>query len=169
MQSELLQYRFRMTTKGFQGLHGTIRMLDPDQLHLVELVHPGQTPRLLAGTPRLPPEAGRVSHVFFRQISLRQNLLAVEVGYRHLGRRHQEQLPALSRIHVLAELRQLPGSHHASLPHKKGRRNLGVSVRPRVEIQHPMDQRPLQPRPRSPVDCKTTAGNLGGRGKIEHP
>ena len=169
MQAELLQHRLRMATEGFQGLHGTVRVLDPDQLHLVELMHPGQTARLFPGAARLPPEAGRVGGILLGQIPFRQDFLPMQVGHWNLGRRHQEQLPALGRIHVLTELRQLPRPHHTRFPHQKRRGYLEVSVRGRVQVQHPVDQGPLQLRPQPAIDRKTAAGDLGRRREIKNP
>src|SRR5216117_2816435 len=76
------------------GAHGkdTRGLLRVHQLHLVELVHAQQAARVLAVRTGFPPEAGRVCGVGERQLGAVEDLVAMQVRERHLGRGHEEEV-----------------------------------------------------------------------------
>ena len=65
---------------------------DPNQLDFVELVNPNETARILAVRERFSPEAGGVGYVARREKPGVQNLIAMDVRDRDLGRRDQEEI-----------------------------------------------------------------------------
>ena len=140
MQVEQLQDAFRIGGQRLPFRVGGFRRGQLDQLHLVELVHPNDAARFPAGGTRFPPETGRVGGKFLRQLAQRQNLLPMKIGYRHLRRGREEHLVLLQAIHVLFELRQLRGADHAIATHQEGRTHFRITVLPRVQVEHEVDE-----------------------------
>ncbi len=139
------------------------RILGPgelDQLHLVELVPALDAAHVPAGAHLLPPEAGRVRHVADRQPVAIQDLFPVEVGHRRLGGRDPPEVLLRVVVEVVAELGQVACAHqHFRLDHVR-RVDLGVAVLRRVQVEHPGDQRPLQPRARAFEHVEARAAEL---------
>ena len=111
-------------------------------------------PRLMPRTSRpgrhlLAAEARRVGDVVDRQRVAVEDLVAVEVGHRHLGGRDQPEVLLGVAVEVVAELRQVAGADQALALHHRGRVDLGVAVLAGVQVEHPGDQRALQPRARA--------------------
>src|SRR5450756_3243163 len=65
------------------------------------------------------------------------------------------------------QLRELARSGHALPVDHEGRQNLGVAVLSRMEIEHEVDERPLQPCAESPVEGETRPGDLCPAREIE--
>ena len=59
-----------------------------------------------------------------------------------------------------ANFGRLPGADQRLLQHQKRRVDLLVAVLPRVEIEHPGDQRPLQPRAIAAQNVEARPGDL---------
>ena len=83
--------------------------LEEDHLHLVELVDPQDPPRVLPGGARLAAEAGGVGGVADRELGGLEDLVAVEVRHRDLGRRDQVELVARDDVHLVFLVRDLAG------------------------------------------------------------
>jgi hypothetical protein len=106
------------------------------QLHLVELVYPDEATGVLAMGASLPPEAGRERAQPPWKISAFEDLVPVEIGQRHLGRRDEEQVVLAGVIQLLGELGKLAGARHRGAVHQQWRRDLEIPVFPRVQVEH---------------------------------
>ena len=82
------------------------------QLHLVELVHADQPARVLARRTRLAAEAGRAGATATGSAAAVEDLVAVDVGDRHLGRRDEVEVVRADVVQLVGELGQLPGAGH---------------------------------------------------------
>ena len=92
---------------------------DRDQLDLVELVLADHAARVLAGGARLGAEARRPGGEAQRQRLLVEDLVAHQVGERHLGGRDQPAA-VVGVEQVLGELRQLAGAVGGLVAHQSG-------------------------------------------------
>ena len=117
------------------------------QLDLVELVLANQPAHVGAVRSGLAAEARRVGRVANRQRAAVENLAAVHVRQRHFGGRNQIQIPVAGDLEQVGlELREIAGSGQRRLVGQKRRRDLRVPVRARVQVEHEVDQRPLEAR-----------------------
>ncbi len=114
------------------------------QLDLVELVLADQPAHVLAVRSGLAAEAGREGAVADRQRRLVEDLVAMQVGHRHLGGRDQVVVGALQPEEVRLELRQLAGAEERRRVDDVRRQHLGVAVLAGVEVEHERDERPLE-------------------------
>ena len=113
---------------------------------------------VLAGRARLAPEARRVGGVADRQLGGLEDLVAVEVGDRDLGRRDQVQLVAGDDVHLVFLVRDLARAAGGRRVDDGRRPDLGHAVLARVDVEEPVDQRragaatrrPCRPGSRSP-------------------
>ena len=86
-------------------------------------------------------------HPFERQRFRGHDLLAHQVGDRHLGGRDEvERLLAAYREQILLELRQLPGADQRLGLHQVRHVHLGVAMLARMQVQHELRQGPVQAR-----------------------
>ena len=109
---------------------------------------------------------------FERQLIERHDLVAHDVGDRHLRGGNQVELAFLPARHgeqVLLELGQLPGAAHARRIHQVRRIDLGVAMLARMHVEHELGKRTVQARERPGHERKARAADLGGGGEIEHP
>src|SRR5204862_2643940 len=79
----------------------------------------------------------------------RQDFFPVKICYRHFRGRREEKLLALEPVHVLLELRQLRRPDHTFAPHQKRGAYFEITMLAGVQVEHELDERPLQPRPRA--------------------
>ena len=145
MTHQLLERRVRL-----------IRMRDPDQLDLVELMLTNHPARVLAIRPGFGTKARRMRSELERQVAHRNDLVAHLVGERDLrGGDQVELLRAMVAIlgaalgdgkHVVAELRQLSGTEQRRGVDDVRRIALGVAVVARVRVEHELRERAMQPR-----------------------
>ncbi len=140
-------------------------MRELHELHLVELVLPDQAADVAAVRAGLGPEAGRAGAVAERQAVLAQDLVAVQVGDRHLGGRYQEEVAPLDAEEVVGELRQLAGAGERGGVDEVGGDELGVAVAPGVEVEHVGDQGALEHRPAALENREAARGH--GHGALE--
>ena len=138
-----------------------------DQLDLVELVLADQAADVLAVGAGLAAEAGGVGGVAARQIRLLERLPAVQVGQRHLGGGHQVVVGPLELEQVGLELGELSRSDQRVGVDDERRQHLGVAVRARVEVEHELDERPLEPGAGPEVGGEAGAGHLGAALEVE--
>ena len=127
---------------------GVLGQHEREHLHLVELVHPEDAPRVLAGGARLAPEAGGDAHVAQGQVGRGQDLVGVQPGQRHLGGADQVEVVlgrAVDRGPVGGEE---AGPEHRLLAHQHRRHDrreaLGLQ-----QVHGERDQRQLQPHQRA--------------------
>src|SRR4051812_676705 len=102
--------------------------------------------RLASGRPRFPPKTGSESRQFFRQLRRSQDFFPVKISDRNFRSRREEKLLFLEPVHVFFELRQLGRPDHAFSPHQKRRADFEIAMFAGMQIQHELDQRPLQSR-----------------------
>ena len=175
---------------------GFLGRRDRDQLDLVELVLAQHAAGVAPRRPGLGPEAGRQRGEAQGQFLLAEDRLADEVGQRHLGggdepeflgtsaRRILLGLVALCRAGpdglrgvqpledgelVVLELRQLRRAEHGRIAHQDRRRHLQIPVLLRVQVEHELAQRPLQPGELALQHHEARAGQLGRRLEIHQP
>src|SRR5260370_30869088 len=68
----------------------------------------------------------------------------MEVCQGHFGRRHEEKFAVFQAVHIGLKLRQLSRANHAIAPDEKRRTDFGVAVLAGVQVEHKIDQRPLE-------------------------
>ena len=144
---------------------GLVRRGDAHQLDLGELVLANHAARILAGRARLGAEARRERREAQRQFLLVQHHVVHQVGERDLGRRDQPEA-VVGAEHVLGELRQLADAIDGRILHQQRRIDLGVATLDRVQIEHELRQRALQPREMRLQHHEPGAGDLHGSGEI---
>src|SRR6516164_11716656 len=113
--------------------------------------------RLAASRTSLSPKTRRIGNILFRQFIRAQYFFAMKIRYRHFSRRCEKELTIFQAVHVGLELRQLRGSDHAIAAHQKRRAHLFITMLAGVQIEHEVDQTPLEPRPRAGETNKTAA------------
>ena len=167
MQSEDLQHLLRVREHLLQLVIAVLGFHDLHQLDLVELMHANHPARAHARRARFRAEARAVGAVVNRKLAGRENLLAMDVRDRRLGRREQIQLAQRGLVQTFAhgvslilKLRKLSHAHHAVAADDVRRRDFGVAVLGRVQIQQELDQRPFQPRAPVRVEQEAAAGKL---------
>ena len=101
-----------------------VGVLDANQLHLVKLVQAVEPPHVLAVAPRLATEAGGVGAHANRQALLLDDLVAEDIGHRHLCRRDEVKVIHLAVVHLSLLIGDLPGAEAGCLIDDKGRLNL---------------------------------------------
>ena len=144
---------------------GVFRAGDRDQLDLGELVLTDHAPRILACSACLRAEARCPGGVAQRQHAFVEDLAGDEVGQGHLGGR--DEIAAVGGAEqILFELGQLAGAKHGVLADQQRRRDLEIAKLARMEIEHKLAQRPLQPGQRPPQHDKARPGHPAGAGEI---
>jgi hypothetical protein len=81
-----------------------------------------------------------VRHETFRELSIRQDLLAMEIGERYLCGRDEEGFAIIEAIGVSLEFRQLSRADHAFATDKVRWADLDVPVFPRMQIEEELNQ-----------------------------
>src|SRR5213593_3512362 len=138
------------------------------QLHLVELMHPQQATRILAGGARFAPEARRVGGVAERQPGGVEDLVAMQVGEGDFGRGDEKQIVGRRLVHVVLELGDLAGAlHHFALDDER-RLHLDVAVLSGVQVDHEGDEGADELRPGAHKDRKPRAGELRAAREVQH-
>ncbi len=141
------------------------------QLHFLKLVLPDDAAHILPIRACLAAEAWCVGGKGNRQAGLIEHLIAIQIRDRHFRRRNQPQI-LLSMRHakrISRKLRQLPRAVHRIGIHQVGRKNFGVSVLARMQIEHEVRERPLELRAQIPVHRKARPGQLHGAFQVEDP
>ena len=116
----------------------------------MELVLTDEPAHILAVRPGFAAEAWRVRGVTDWQQAAVEDLAAVQIGQRHLGRGHQVQVPiACDLEQVCLELRQVARALQRGRIHEKRRIDLGEAVLARVQVEHEVDQGAAQPGARA--------------------
>ena len=107
-------------------------------------------------------------HVLLRELAGVEDLVAVEDGERDLGRRDQVEVAvAGARLEEVAlELGQLARPGERLRGDEVGRDDLPVAPRA-VQVQHELDERPLEARPQVPVDGEARPGDPGPALEVE--
>jgi hypothetical protein len=175
VQAEALQHLLGVAREQLEGGHGVLRLHQPHELDLVELVLANEPAHVLAVAARFGAETGRVRGVRHGQLLGLEDLARVQVGDGHLGRGDEVErvllvaLGAARLEQVLLELRQLPRAVQRRRLHEQRRPHLGVALLLRVQIQHELDQRPLEARPAPHSTAKRAPESLAARSKSRMP
>jgi len=169
MQSEQLQDLFGIGREGIVLGEGFLRPADFHQLHLVELMQPDQAAGAQTGGAGLAPKTRRVGGIFLREITEREEFLAMQVRDRHLGRGRQIKIIAFQPVALLFKLRQLGGANQTRRLDEHRRRHLGVAVIAGVQIQQEIDEGAFEPRAGPGETDEGTATDLGCPLKVEQP
>ena len=144
VQAQGLEQGLGMAPQGQVVGLTALRRGQPHHFDLVELVDPGHAPGADAGGSGLAPEARGVGGVELGQVLGVEDLAAVEVGDRDLGRGDQAQAVFGAGVELVAELGQVAGPQQAGVIHQEGHRPLGVAVLQGVDVEEPADQGPHQ-------------------------
>src|SRR6202011_2134074 len=139
VQAKHLQYSLGVRRQLLQFVIGSLRSCNLDQFDFIKLVNTNDATRVSTRRSSLAPKTRRVSHEIFRQLPVRQRLLAMQVCQRHLGSRNQKGLSFLQPVSVFLEFRQLSGTDHAFTPHKMRRADFDITMFYRMEGQEKLD------------------------------
>ena len=141
------------------------RLHDGNEFHLRELMLAQHAARIAPGAAGFRPEAGGKRGQAQRQISLCLDFLRGEIGQRHF--RGRDQPAAIGGAEqIIGEFRQLARAIHGGVIHQQRHRTLGIAMRFRMQVQHPLPKRPFQPREWAFQHRKTRTRELGGSGEI---
>src|SRR2546430_17665743 len=105
---------------------------------------PNDPASFASGRSRFAPKARCVSDKFFWKIGNRQDFFSMKVRHRHFRRRREKKFAVLQAVHIRFELRQLTGADHGFAPDDKRRTDFGVTMLAGVEIEHEINQGPLE-------------------------
>ena len=162
MQAEQLQHAFRVFRERFQFVVRFFRRCDFDQLNLVELMHAENATGLATRCACFASEARGVSNKFPGKIINVQNFIAMEICQLNFPSRRKKDLVLLQTVHVRFKLWELRCADHAIAPDQKRRADFDVTMLPRVQIDHEIDQRTFQPCARAGETNKTAAAQFCG-------
>ena len=135
-----------------------LRLDEAEHLDLVELVHPEDALRVLAGGARLAPEAGGEPGVAARQLARAEDLARVQRGERHLRGAGQEQLVLGHAVDLLLGVGQHAGAEQSLLAHQHRRHDRGEAL-PLQQVERPLDERELEPHQRALEVDEARAGH----------
>ena len=128
---------------------------------------PDHPPRVLAVGPRLRPEARGVRRHLQGKRPGGEDLVPHDVRHRHLRGGNEEVVGPRHAEEILLELRELPGAEERrAVRHERGK-HFEVSVLPSMDVEHEVDERPLQQRPRPLREAKPPAGDLDRPVEVE--
>ena len=149
---------------------------DLDQLDLVELVDADHAAGADARRAGLAAKTRRVGAVGNRKLVLREEFLAMDVGDGRFGGRDEIQFaerggvqPFLDGVILVGELGELADAFEALRPDHERRRDLGVAVLAGVQVEHELNQRPLQLGAPIRVEDEAAAREFGGAREIHQP
>ena len=84
----------------------------------------------------------------------------MEIGHRHFRSRRQKKFAVFQAVHVFFKFRQLCRADHAIAPDQKRGTDFGVAMLPRMQIEHEINQRPLQFRTRTGETDESASAQL---------
>ena len=121
----------------------------------------------LPAAPASRRKHGRVGGVADRQVGGVEDLVAMEVRDRDLGRRDQVQLVAGHDVHLVFLVGDLPGPAGAVGVDDGRRPDLGEAVLAGVDVEEPVDEAALERRAGALVDREAGAGDLRAAGVVD--
>src|SRR5262245_10921025 len=167
MQAEQLQYAFRVSRKRFKFVIRLFRCCYFDQLYLVELMHAENATGFAASCASFAPETWRIANEFRGNIGYADNYIAMKVRELNLCSWCKKHLVLLQTVHVRFKFGQLRRADHTIAPNQKRRTDFGVTMLTRVQIDHEIDQRALQPRAGTGENDKTAAAQFGRASHVQ--
>src|SRR6185295_7102415 len=160
MNSEQLQDTFGIGGQRFKLVIRILRQRILHQLDLFKLMLADNATRVLAVAACLRSKTWRVSYPLHRQLGDIENLFAIVVSHRNFGRRNQIEVSLVIQPEQVGfKFRQLPGSKQRVAIDDKRRESFQITMLTRVQLEHKIDQSPLEPRARALKNGKTRAGN----------
>src|SRR5208337_2253433 len=124
---------------------------------------------VLPGCSSLAAETGRLHGHFYREGRCVKNLIAVDVGERHLCSGYEREAVPLDSIVFVTELRKLAGADHALIVHDEGAEHLGIAMLNGVEVEHQVYDRPLQSGREAAVQVEPGTGDFYSPFEIQYP
>ena len=121
----------------------------------------------LPAAPASRRKHGRVGGVADRQVGGLEDLVAVKVRDRDLGRGDQVEVVAGDDVHLVFLVRDLAGATRGVGVDDDRRPDLGHAVLGDVDVEEPVDQRPLERGTRALVDREAGAGDLRAAGQVD--
>src|SRR5689334_24981417 len=110
----------------------------------------------------------RVSDPAQRQLRGVEYLLAMIIRDRHFRRRDQVKLARIFELEKIGfKLRQLPGAEKCGTIDDERRQRFEITMLASLHIEHEIDQRAFESRPRAVQNCKTCRRDLGSVFEIE--
>ena len=104
-----------------------LRRVDADDLDLVKLVETVETAHVLAIAAGLATEAGGIGAALDGKLVLLDDLVAEEVGHRHLGGGDQVEVVEVGMVHLALLVGELARAQSAGLIDHEGRLHLGIA------------------------------------------
>ena len=144
---------------------GLFRRRDRDEFHLRELMLADHAARVAARRAGLSAKARCSSRHPYGQLVFVGDVLAHEIGQRDFGRRDEPVSLARWKL-ILLELRKLCRAEHGVVPDEQRRVHFRIAVLGRVQVEHELGERPLEPRQRTLQHHEACAGQLGRRLEI---
>ncbi len=125
--------------------------------------------RVLARGARLGAEAGGPGGIAQGQLALVDDRVGDEAGERHLGGRDEAEVEFLDLEEVVAELGQVARAVERLVAHQERRAHLEIAELARMEVEHELGKRALEPRERSLEHAEAGTRELGRGGEIHEP
>ncbi len=91
----------------------------------------------------------------------------MQVRQRHFGSGYQPQVVFHVPIQVICELGKLTRAHQAPAVHHERRIGFHVAVLGRVQVEHPVDQRPLEPDALAEHHVEARAAQFGAPFEVQ--
>src|SRR5687768_17581238 len=148
--------------------HGVVGARVPDQLDLVELMHPEDAACVLPRGAGLAPKARRIRDESLRKHMPFQDLIAIEVCDWNLRRGNQKQLFAADRVEVFLELGELAGAGHRGTIDERWGPDLLVPAFT-MEVDEEAQQRANEPCPIAAEDGEPGTADLRCAREIDEP
>ena len=149
-----------------EGGVGVLGLLHAHDFDLVELVQAVQAADVLAVGAGLAAEARRVGRQALRDLVLRQNDVAEDVGHGHLGRRDHVEIVDLGVVHLALLVGELAGAEAGVAVDHHRRFDLLVAGRG-ILIEEEVDQGALQLGSLALVDREAGAGDLDAQVEVD--
>src|SRR6266513_3654630 len=125
-------------------------------------MHAENAPGLATCRAGFASETRGASNKFPGKIINAHNFIAMKVCQLNLRSRCKKDLVLLQTVHVRFKLRKLRRTDHAIAPDQERRADFVVTMLPRMQIDHEIDQRALQPCARTGETNKTAATQFCG-------
>ena len=166
LESELLHETLHVGDHLVERLVGIFRLLDSDDLDLVELMQAVESAHVLAVGSGLAAEAGSIGGQLLRKLVVIQNHVAEDVGDRHLSGGHEVEIVETDIVHLRLLVRELAGAETGSGVHHHGGLGLLISGLG-ILVEEEVDESPLQTCALSFIYREACAGDLHAEVEVD--
>ncbi len=149
-----------------EGGVAVLRLLNPDDLHLVELVEAVQAADILAVGTGLAAEAGRVGRQLLRELVGGEDDVTVDVRHRDLGGRDHVEVIDRGVVHLAFLVGKLAGTEAGGGIDHHRRFHLLVAGGG-VAVQEEVDEGALQAGSLALIDREAGAGDLHAQVEVD--